>query len=244
VRYADDEVICCASEDRSRAALAALQEILAELGLQVSTAKTRIVGLASGEEGCDFLGFHHRMMSSRRHPSRRYPACWPSKKAMDLARSRIRELTARNRCHIPTHLVVAEINYFCGDGRVISLRELESIVCQARPVRYRAYGITGLQTARPAGPRPRHETRDHVGESPWHRQAVRDRHVWTHRACRQVKNVGKPCDREGHARIDGGRLETGHRPRTRRRTALWETQDHQRLPDLPSNNATALVSRK
>jgi hypothetical protein len=25
-----------------------------------------------------------------------------------------------------------------------------------------------------------------------------------------VKNVGKPCDREGHARIDGGRLETGH----------------------------------
>ena len=25
-----------------------------------------------------------------------------------------------------------------------------------------------------------------------------------------MKNVGKPCDREGHARIDGGRLETGH----------------------------------
>lgn len=112
VRYADDEVICCASEDRARAALVALQEILAGLGLQVSPAKTRIVGLASGEEGCDFLGFHHRMMSSRRHPSRRYPACWPSKKAMDRARSRIRELTGRNRCHIPTHLVVADVNYF------------------------------------------------------------------------------------------------------------------------------------
>ena len=25
-----------------------------------------------------------------------------------------------------------------------------------------------------------------------------------------MKNVGKSCDREGHARIDGGRLETGH----------------------------------
>ena len=25
-----------------------------------------------------------------------------------------------------------------------------------------------------------------------------------------MKDVGKPCDREGHARIDGGELETGH----------------------------------
>jgi RNA-directed DNA polymerase len=112
IRYADDEVICCPTEDRARAALAALQEILGELGLQVSTAKTRIVGLASGEEGCDFLGFHHRMMSSRRHPAHRYPACWPSKKAMGRACSRIRELTGRNRCHTPTHLVVADVNYF------------------------------------------------------------------------------------------------------------------------------------
>jgi RNA-directed DNA polymerase len=112
IRYADDEVICCPTEDRARAALVALQEILGELGLQVSTAKTRIVGLASGEEGCDFLGFHHRMMSSRRHPAHRYPACWPSKKAMGRACSRIRELTGRNRCHTPTHLVVADVNYF------------------------------------------------------------------------------------------------------------------------------------
>jgi RNA-directed DNA polymerase len=112
IRYADDEVICCPTEDRARAALAALQEILGELGLQVSTAKTRIVGLASGEEGCDFLGFHHRMMSSRRYPAHRYPACWPSKKAMGRACSRIRELTGRNRCHTPTHLVVADVNYF------------------------------------------------------------------------------------------------------------------------------------
>ena len=54
VRYADDEVICCPTEDRAHAALAALQEILGELGLQVSVAKTRIVGVASGEKGFDF----------------------------------------------------------------------------------------------------------------------------------------------------------------------------------------------
>ncbi|MCA1705254.1 MAG: hypothetical protein LC808_19155 [Actinobacteria bacterium] len=112
IRYADDEVICCPTEDRARAALAALQEILGGLGLQISTAKTRIVGMVSGAEGCDFLGFHHRMIPSRRHPSRRYPACWPSTRAMGRARSRIRELTGRNRCHIPTHLVVADVNHF------------------------------------------------------------------------------------------------------------------------------------
>jgi RNA-directed DNA polymerase len=107
VRYADDEVICCPTEDRARAALAALQEVLAGLGLRVSAAKTRIVGVASGEDGFDFLGFHHRMV-----PSRRYPACWPSTRAIGQARSRIRGLTGRNRCHIPTHLVVADVNRF------------------------------------------------------------------------------------------------------------------------------------
>ena len=31
---------------------------------------------------------------------------------MGRACSRIRELTGRNRCHTPTHLVVADVNYF------------------------------------------------------------------------------------------------------------------------------------
>lgn len=31
---------------------------------------------------------------------------------MKQARSRIRDLTGRNRCHIPTHLVVADVNHF------------------------------------------------------------------------------------------------------------------------------------
>jgi RNA-directed DNA polymerase len=90
IRYADDEVICCPTEDRARAALVALREILGELGLRVSAAKTRIVGVASGVNGFAFLGFHHRMVSSRRYPARRHPACWPSVKAMNQARSRIR----------------------------------------------------------------------------------------------------------------------------------------------------------
>ena len=45
----------------------------------------------------------------------------------------------------------------------------------------------------------------------------RDRRVRPNRACRQVKDVGKPCEGEPHARIDGGRLETERRPRSPRK---------------------------
>jgi RNA-directed DNA polymerase len=112
VRYADDLCICCPTEGKAEAAQAVLASTLEGLGLELSGAKTQIVGVAGGNEGYDFLGFHHRMVSSRRRPSSRYPACWPGAKAMLRARSRIRELTGRNRRHIPTHTVVGDLNHF------------------------------------------------------------------------------------------------------------------------------------
>jgi hypothetical protein len=45
--------------------MAVLQELLDGLGLALSGPKTQIVGVASGENGFDFLGFHHRMVPSR-----------------------------------------------------------------------------------------------------------------------------------------------------------------------------------
>ena len=57
VRYADDECICCPSRERAEAALAVLGEILAGLGLSVAADKTRIVHMADGTSGDDFLGF-------------------------------------------------------------------------------------------------------------------------------------------------------------------------------------------
>jgi RNA-directed DNA polymerase len=112
VRYADDECICCPTRERAEAAMAALAAILAGLGLSLAADKTRIVHVADGTEGYDFLGFHHRMVPSRRNPRFCYPACWPSPKAVARARSRIRELTGRNRRHVPTHLLVSELNQF------------------------------------------------------------------------------------------------------------------------------------
>jgi RNA-directed DNA polymerase len=112
VRYADDLCVCAPTRDRAEAALAALGQILEGLKLKLSESKTRIVGVADGQKGYDFLGFHHRMVSSRRNPAVRYPACWPSDKAMSRARSTIKEMTGRHRRHVPTGLLVFQLNQF------------------------------------------------------------------------------------------------------------------------------------
>lgn len=112
VRYADDLCVCAPTKERAEAALAVLAHLLAGLNLSLAPDKTRIVGAADGRAGYDFLGFHHRMAPSRRYPNVRYPACWPSDKAMRRARSRIKEMTGRNRCHLPTGLLVFQLNQF------------------------------------------------------------------------------------------------------------------------------------
>jgi group II intron reverse transcriptase/maturase len=56
VRFADDVVVMCSTERQATAALAQLRVLLADLGLEPKAAKTRIVQLAVGGEGVDFLG--------------------------------------------------------------------------------------------------------------------------------------------------------------------------------------------
>jgi RNA-directed DNA polymerase len=114
VRYADDLVVMCRTEAEARHALEALRTILAELGLEPKQAKTRIVHLAEGGEGFDFLGFHHRYVRGRTRRSRNitFLARWPSRQATQHARDRIRQLTARERLLLPVEDVVQDVNSF------------------------------------------------------------------------------------------------------------------------------------
>ena len=114
VRYADDLVVLCDSERDARRALAALRAILADLGLRPKQAKTRIVQLREGSPGFDFLGFHHRWVRGRTARSRHlcFLARWPSARAMQQARDRIRELTHRRRLLVETEVVVGNLNRF------------------------------------------------------------------------------------------------------------------------------------
>jgi RNA-directed DNA polymerase len=112
VRYADDLLAMCRTRAEAEAALAALRLILAELGLELKGAKTRIVHLAEGGEGVDFLGFHHRWVRANRVKHVRFLARWPSRQGMQHARDRIREITDRRWLLRPVDETVREVNAF------------------------------------------------------------------------------------------------------------------------------------
>lgn len=110
-RYCDDLVIVCGTRVQAEAALQALVQLLAELGLQVAEAKTRLVDVDGGE-GFDFLGFQHRKVRSFRNPSVMFLASWPGHAAMQRARTRVRELCARRNCLRPVADVITDVNRF------------------------------------------------------------------------------------------------------------------------------------
>jgi group II intron reverse transcriptase/maturase len=64
VRYADDLVVLCTSRAHAEEAQRRVGAILAQLGLQLHPDKTRIVCLMRGQQGFDFLGFHHHKVES------------------------------------------------------------------------------------------------------------------------------------------------------------------------------------
>lgn len=112
VRYADDLVVMCRTRQEADAALATLTDLLAGLGLTPKASKTRIVHLQVGGEGFDFLGFHHRWVQARSQRARQvqFLARWPSDKAMQRIRDRLRELTDRSRLLLDVQGVVGDIN--------------------------------------------------------------------------------------------------------------------------------------
>jgi len=110
VRFADDLVVMCWSASQAERTLARLTVLLASLGLEPKAAKTRIVHLEAGGGGFDFLGFHHRLVRSRGRTGKKpvtFLARWPSDKAMQHARDRIRLL-------LPQEWVVEHVNQFLG----------------------------------------------------------------------------------------------------------------------------------
>ncbi len=113
-RYADDLIDMCHTRQEAEAALAALTDILAGMGLRLKASKTRIMHLQEDGEGVDFLGFHHRWVrvESRRHRHVIFLARWPANKAMQHARNRIRELTDRRRLLLPIEVIVQDLNRF------------------------------------------------------------------------------------------------------------------------------------
>jgi RNA-directed DNA polymerase len=83
VRYADDFVILCRSEQEAKQALEEVREWTAKAGLQLHPEKTRIVD-AREKGGFDFLGYHYE---------RGYK--WPRRKSQQKIKDAIRSITKR-----------------------------------------------------------------------------------------------------------------------------------------------------
>jgi group II intron reverse transcriptase/maturase len=112
VRYADDLVAMCRTRAEAEAALVALRQILAELGLELKDAKTRIVHLREGGEGFEFLGFDHRWVRARGAKHVCFLARWPSRRGMQHARDQIRDITDRRWLLRPVEETTQKVNAF------------------------------------------------------------------------------------------------------------------------------------
>jgi group II intron reverse transcriptase/maturase len=110
IRYADDFVVLCATKSRAEEARERAAAVLATLGLQLNPDKTRIVRLTRGEEGFDFLGFHHRKVEAWRWPGRFYMQRWPSKRAMASITDKVRQATDRRFVGYSLETAVQRLN--------------------------------------------------------------------------------------------------------------------------------------
>ena len=98
IRYADDFVILCKSEEQARKSLERVQEWTERNGLTLHPEKTHIVD-ANRKGGFDFLGYHFE---------RGYR--WPRKKSMDKVKDAIRQKTRRANGH-SMEKIITELNY-------------------------------------------------------------------------------------------------------------------------------------
>jgi len=96
VRYADDAVVLCRNRAGAEESLRRLGIIMERLSLELHPEKTRIVELGLGKKGFVFLGCYLRIVLSH-FKRREYLFRWPSPRAMNRIRARIRTLTDRRR---------------------------------------------------------------------------------------------------------------------------------------------------
>ena len=92
VRYADDTVIICKNKKSANHALTLLQYIMGKLDLKLHPVKTKIVCMWDGKEGFDFLGMHHRRMTTETRQGNTFQETYqyPSRKAMKKMKAAIK----------------------------------------------------------------------------------------------------------------------------------------------------------
>jgi group II intron reverse transcriptase/maturase len=111
VRYADDFVVLCRTAAQAGEAHRRVGAILSAMGLTLHPDKTRVVELKLRGDGFEFLGCHLRLVRSH-FKGKTYLFRWPSTKAMNAVREKIRSVTHWRRWGRKLDLdeVTAELN--------------------------------------------------------------------------------------------------------------------------------------
>jgi len=89
--------VLCRTRTQAEQALRRVREIMGSLRLELHPTKTKLVELGLGKEGFEFLGCYLRIVQSH-FKRRRYLFRWPSRRAMNSLRDKIRAITDRRRC--------------------------------------------------------------------------------------------------------------------------------------------------
>jgi len=111
VRYADDFVVMCKQQSQAREALRRVGLVMDRLGLKLHPTKTRMVDLRRGREGFIFLGCTIRKRRSiQRNPRWHFMQRWPSPKAMNHIRERLRTLTSSRRSGLTSEQLIQRLN--------------------------------------------------------------------------------------------------------------------------------------
>jgi RNA-directed DNA polymerase len=111
VRYADDFVVLARYVDhRIRNFVESTLEDW--MDLTINREKTRVVQLIEPQASLDFLGYTFRYDRDRHGGSHRYLNMFPSKKTLERARQKLREMTGSRMCFKPVEMLIGEINLY------------------------------------------------------------------------------------------------------------------------------------
>jgi len=111
IRYADDFVVMCGTASQAKEGLRQIQFVMNKLGLVLHPEKTRMVDLRRGKGSFVFLGCTIRKKRSiLRNPRWHFMHRWPSPKAMQRLRDRVRELTDSRQSGQDVKQIIAELN--------------------------------------------------------------------------------------------------------------------------------------
>ena len=91
-KYNSYTVIICKNKKSANHALNLLQYIMAKLDLKLHPVKTKIISMWDGKEGFDFLGMHHRRMTTETRKGQLYKETYqyPNRKAMKKMKAEVK----------------------------------------------------------------------------------------------------------------------------------------------------------